>query len=57
MFIFKVFIMFILKQVFVEMTESTYRHHFHHISLHSSAPWLRGEEYTELANSLEEIYV
>uniref|UniRef100_A0A8B9IJZ7 Impact RWD domain protein n=1 Tax=Anser cygnoides TaxID=8845 RepID=A0A8B9IJZ7_ANSCY len=39
------------------MMESTYRHHFHHISLHSSAPWLRGEEYTELANSLEEIYI
>uniref|UniRef100_A0A8C5T660 Impact RWD domain protein n=1 Tax=Malurus cyaneus samueli TaxID=2593467 RepID=A0A8C5T660_9PASS len=32
-------------------------HNFHCISFHSSAPWLRGQDYTELANSLEEIYV
>lgn len=36
---------------------SSIKHNFHCISFHSSAPWLRGQDYTDLANSLEEIYV
>uniref|UniRef100_A0A8C0B1C8 Impact RWD domain protein n=1 Tax=Buteo japonicus TaxID=224669 RepID=A0A8C0B1C8_9AVES len=41
----------------LQMLESAYGHNFHGISFHSSAPWLRGQDYTELANVLEEIYV
>uniref|UniRef100_A0A8D0FUU3 Impact RWD domain protein n=1 Tax=Strix occidentalis caurina TaxID=311401 RepID=A0A8D0FUU3_STROC len=41
----------------LQMLESAYGHNFHCISFHSSAPWLRGQDYMELANSLEEIYV
>ncbi|KAM4685058.1 protein IMPACT isoform 3-T3 [Amazona ochrocephala] len=54
---FEVFITFTLKCMFIEMLESMYRHNFHCICFHSSAPWLRGQAYTELANSLEEIYI
>lgn len=43
--------------MFVEVLESMYRHNFHCICFHSSAPWLRGQDYMELANSLEEIYM
>lgn len=56
-FIFKAFITFFLKLMFFEILESAYGHNFHCISFRSSAPWLRGQDYMELANSLEEIYL
>lgn len=45
--------------MFVEVLESEHGHRFHcvYIFFYSSAPWLRGQDYTELANSLEEIYM
>lgn len=43
--------------MFVEMLESACGHNVNCISFHSSAPWLRGQDYMELANVLEEIYV
>lgn len=42
--------------MFVEMLESAINN-VNCISFHSSAPWLRGQDYMELANVLEEIYV